>query len=361
MTNIGTIPEESFMDVVINSGERKDEKVGVVDEAFLERIKPRDVFVLGGNKYMFLYARGRKAYVRASMRRPPTIPSLFSEMLPLSFDSALEISRFRKLIDEMFKAKKSAREIKEFISRFVYCTDAVASAIYNYFYEQFKFARIPHEKKLLIEFYQGEKNYVLFHSLFGRKVNDALSRAIAYLVAQAGGRDIEIGINDNGFFLAGEKMQVEKALKFLNSKNLREALEAAIERTEILQRRFRHCATRALMILRSYKGRRKTVGRQQMNSFFLLSTINKLTKNFPIVREARREVLEDVMDIANAKLVLDWLKDGKVKVEIIHTKLPSPFALNLIIQGYSDLLKIEDKIAFLKRMHEAHLKEIGER
>jgi len=40
--------------------------------------------------------------------------------------------------------------------------------------------------------------------------------------------------------------------------------------------------------------------------------------------------------------------------------LPSPFALNLILQGYADLLKIEDKIAFLKRMHQEHLKEIGE-
>ena len=65
------------------------------------------------------------------------------------------------------------------------------------------------------------------------------------------------------------------------------------------------------------------------------------------------------MDIENAKLVLDWIKGGKIKVEKIATKLPSPFALNLIMQGYADLLKIEDKIEFLKRMHKEHLKEIG--
>jgi len=361
MTNIGTIPEESFVNVVIAGGERKDEKVGVIDEAFLERMKPRDVFVLGGNKYQYLFSRGMNAYVSASVNRPPTIPSWFSEMLPLSFDSALEIQRFRKLVSEKLESKKTPKEIKEFIKDYLYCSEAVANAIYNYFYEQHKFAKIPHERRLLMEFYKSEKNYVIFHSLFGRRVNDALSRALAYLVAQAGGRDVEIGISDNGFFLAGEKLQVEKALNFLNSKNLKEVLEEAVDRTEVLNRRFRHCATRSLMILRNYKGISRSVGKQQMKSHFLLASVKKISRNFPILKEARREVLEDLMDIENAKLVLDWIKEGKIKVEKINTNLPSPFALSLILQGYADLLKIEDKIAFLKRMHEEHLKSIGEK
>jgi len=359
MTNIGTIPEESFINVVIAGGERKDERVGMIDEAFLERMKPRDVFVLGGNKYQYLFSRGMNAYVSASVNRSPTIPSWFSEMLPLSFDSALEIGRFRKLVEE--KMGKNAKEIKGFIKEYLYCSEQVAEVVYNYFYEQYKFAKIPNERKLLVEYYKSEKNYVIFHSLYGRRVNDALSRALAYLVAQAGGRDVEIGISDNGFFLAGEKMQIEKALAFLNSKNLKEVLEEAVDRTEVLNRRFRHCATRALMILRNYKGISRSVGKQQMKSHFLLASVKKISRNFPILKEARREVLEDLMDIENAKLVLDWIKEGKLKVEKINTNLPSPFALNLILQGYADLLKIEDKIAFLKRMHEEHLKEIGKR
>ncbi len=359
MTNIGTIPEESFVNVVIGRGGNRNEKVGVIDEAFLERMKPGDVFVLGGHKYQFLYSRGMNVYVNASVQRPPTIPSWFSEMLPLSFDSAVEIGRFRKLVEERFKQKKSAREIKEFIKKYLHTREKVSEAIFRYFYEQERYSEIPHEKKLLIEFYKEEKNYVIFHSLYGRRVNDALSRALAFLVGSAGGRDVEIGIRDNGFFLAGEKIQIEKALKFLNSGNLREVLEEAINKTEVLKRRFRHCATRSLMILRSYKGRKKTVGKQQMKSHFLLASVKKISKNFPILQEARREVLEDLMDIENAKLVLDWIEEGKVKIEKKQTKLPSPFALNLILEGYSDLLKIEDKIAFLKRMHEEHLKSIG--
>ena len=42
-------------------------------------------------------------------------------------------------------------------------------------------------------------------------------------------------------------------------------MEMAIEKTEVLNRRFRHCAERSLMILKNYKGKKKYVGRQQVN------------------------------------------------------------------------------------------------
>jgi len=357
MTNIGTIPEESFVNVLLAAGQ---EKIGVIDEAFLERLKPGDVFVLGGNKYEFLYTRGMNAYVKPSIYRPPTIPSWFSEMLPLSFDLALEISRFRKLLAEKFETKKSEKEIKDFITEFLGVEKATSEAIFNYFKMQHNYSKIPHEKRLLIEHYvetgYGEKpkHFVILHSLYGRRVNDALSRALAYLVARFGGRDIEIGINDNGFFLASlNDMQVIRALKFLNEKNIEAVLEEAIERTEVFKRRFRHCATRSLMILRSYKGKSKSVGKQQLKSGFLLGAVQKLDNNFPILRETRREILQDLMDIEAAKQVLEWIAEGKIKIEEIYSSVPSPFALNLIMQGYADLLKIEDKIAFLKRMYEA--------
>ncbi|MFA5173904.1 MAG: ATP-dependent helicase [Candidatus Pacearchaeota archaeon] len=359
LTNIGTIPEESFMTVVIASGERKDQKVGMIDEAFLEKIKPGDVFVLGGSKYQFLYSKGMKAYVKAGIKKNPTIPSWFSEQLPLSFDSALEIGKFRKLINDMFEKDKSPDEIKEFIKEYLYTNVGVAKSIYNYFDEQYHYARIPHERRILIEYYKGEKNYVVFHSLYGRRINDALSRALGYLMAQKIGRDIEIGINDNGFYFAGENLPIDEALKFLNKDNLHAILDEAISKTEVLKRRFRHCAARSLMILRNYKGIRKSVGKQQMSSFLLLSAINKISKDFPILKEARREVLEDLMDIERTKVVLDWIKEGKVKTEKLNTKLPSPFALNIVLQGHYDLMRIEDKLEFLKRIHKATMEEIG--
>ncbi|MCK9595963.1 ATP-dependent helicase [Candidatus Pacearchaeota archaeon] len=357
LTNIGTIPDESFITVkMAPSGEH----IGAIDEGFLERMKKGDVFVLGGKKYLYMYTRGMNVYVRSASERSPTIPSWFSEMLPLSFDSALEINKFRKLMNDKFKEKTKKSEIINLISEHLYLDAPSAEAIYNYFNEQYNYSEIPDSNTLLVERYSSLKHYLIFHSMYGRRVNDALSRAIGFLLGRAGGRDIELGINDNSFYIAGEKMNIEKVMNFLKPENLEEVLKEAVERTDVLARRFRHCAGRALMILRTYKGQTRTVGKQNMKSHFLLAAVRKISAEFPILREARREVLQDLMDIENAKLVLTWIREGRIKLKVRDTDLPSPFALGIIMQGQSDLIKIEDKQAFLKRMHDLHVKKVKE-
>ncbi|MGA2130107.1 MAG: ATP-dependent helicase [Candidatus Pacearchaeota archaeon] len=356
LTNIGTIPEESFIKVKVAG---TDEVVGMIDETFLSRMRAGDVFVLGGKKYLNRYTRGMNLYVASEVRKSPTIPSWFSEMLPLSFDSALEINQFRTLMNKKLKSKQPKKQILEFIRGYLYVPEETAESIYNYFLEQYSFLEIPDESTIIVEkFVDNDKKYLLFHTLYGRRVNDALSRAIGYMIGALGGRDIQVGISDNGFFLSGENMIITRALAELKEKNLEKYLKEAIDRTDVLARRFRHCATRALMILRNYKGVRRTVGKQQMKSHFLLAAVKKISNEFPILREARREIFEDLMDVESAKLILHWIEQGKVKIKMIETPIPSPFALNLILQGHSDLIRIEDKQAFLRRMHQLHMQNV---
>ena len=353
-TNIGTIPDESFINVKIGT----DEIIGAIDEAFLERMKKGDVFVLGGKKYQYRYTKGMNLYVGSAEHLSPTIPSWFSEMLPLSFDSGLEIGKFRKEMHERFSAMKSKEEIMEFVMSHLHIREKTAEAIYNYFEEQHRFMEIPRSDMMLVEKYRSEKNYLIFHSMYGRRVNDALSRAFGFLIGKLDGRDIEVGINDNGFYIAGEKISIKTPLEYLKPENLEEVLKEAIDKTDVLARRFRHCAGRSLMILRNYKGVSRSVGKQQMKSHFLLHAVKKITNEFPILREARREVLEDLMDIENAKLVLSWIREGKVKLNIVETEIPSPFATTLMLQGHHDLIRIEDRQEFLKRMHDEHVRII---
>jgi len=337
MTNVGTIPDESFISVVAAApNEKRGQNIGMIDEGFLERMKKGDIFVLGGQKYQFLYTKGMKAYVNASVMNPPTIPSWFSEMLPLSFDLANAIQKFRMLCDQKFKAKKKKKEIVNFIMDYLYVNETTALAIHSYFYEQFRFSKIPHTGRIIVEKWRdAAKHYIVFHTLYGRRVNDSLSRALAYLVGRFGGRDVEIGINDNGFFLAGtESMNIEKALKDLNSKNIQEVLEETVSKTEVFKRRFRHCATRSLMILKNYKGHKKSVGKQQLGSHFLLAAVKKASSEFPVLKETKREIMEDLMDINNTKRLLDWIKNGKVKIDILDKDYPSPFSFALITQGH---------------------------
>ncbi|MBI4151983.1 ATP-dependent helicase [Candidatus Woesearchaeota archaeon] len=356
MTNIGTIPEETYVTVKIG-----DQTVGMIDEGFLERLQPGDVFVLGGNAYMFKFSRGMTAQVTTSVNRPPTVPSWFSEMLPLSFDLAMEISRFRRLLNERFASKTSKEEMMKFIHEFLYVDENAAESIYGYFWEQYQFSQIPHDKKIVIEQYlDKERTYIIFHTLFGRRVNDCLSRALAYVIGKSQHRDVEVGITDNAFYLAAEKpFNPLRAMEQLTTDNFRDVLEQAIERSEALKRRFRNCAARSLMILRNYMGRSKQAGRMQVGSKILFNAVKRISNTFPILKEARREVLEDVMDFENALKIIEQVKAKKIAVTEVKTVTPSPFAFDLIAAGYSDVIRIEDKHEFLRRMHQQVLATIA--
>lgn len=358
LTNIGTIPSEGFIEVVIGAGEGKGISVGKIDESFLERMKRGDIFVLGGQKYQFLHSKGMKAFVKAGITRNPTIPSWFSEQLPLSYDTACALGRFRRLVKERMK---NSLEAIAFIQTYCYCSRVVAEELYAYFLAQARFASVPDDKTFLIEQFKEEKTFALFHSCYGRRVNEVLARAYAYAAGKMRTRDVEIGVNDQGFFLAGEDLDIARVLKHVTSRNLRPLLLEALERTDILKRRFRHCASRALMILRSYKGREKSVGKQQVHSEFLLYAVRKLSTDFPILREARREVIEDFMDVEHAEEVIKQIERGAITTKHIHTPFVSPFGLRLFLQGKSDIISLEDRVSFLKRMHQLHQKSVVEK
>ena len=166
----------------------------------------------------------------------------------------------------------------EFLNSYLYVDANAAESLYHYFDEQFRYIGIPYDTRIMVEQINDEKYHtIVFHALFGRRVNDCLSRAIAFAVARSQHKDVEIGITDNGFYIRTDrKVQVMKAFKLLKSKELRKAMEMAIDQSEVLKRRFRHCAMRALMILRSYKGHQKRVGRQQVSSMILMNAVKRL-------------------------------------------------------------------------------------
>ena len=356
-TNIGTIPDRSSARVKCAG-----QVVGHVEEDFMEKLQKGDTFVLGGKIYRFNYARGMTLNVTPSSG-PPSIPSWFSEQLPLSFDLALEIQRFRALMEGKFEYGRSKEEIMDFIHEFLYVDYNAANSIYEYFREQYLYAVIPSNKKLLIEYYKGfgNRKFVVFHTCFGRRVNDALSRAVAYILAKKYKRDIMISISDNGFYLSSEgKIGGLESFNDLTSENIEEILIKAIDKTETLAGRFRHCAGRALMILRHYKGKQKSVSRQHIKGKILLSFVKELDENFSILKEARREVIEDFMDLKNAKRVLKMIESGQLEIKQINTVIPSPFSFNLVAQCYLDVLKYEERIEFIRRMHQAVINQISD-
>ena len=147
----------------------------------------------------------------------------------------------------------------------------------------------------------------------------------------------------------------------MKSDKLPQVLSAAIEQAEVLRRRFRHCAARSLMILREYMGHRARVGRQQVSSQILINAVRRISPDFCILKEARREVLEDLMDLPSTADVLKLIETGSIKVKRLTAAMPSSFAFNVVLESHTDVMRIEDKMEFLKRMHQRILEKIGEK
>lgn len=347
-TNVGTIPEESRVTV-----KNKDEIIGYIDEPFLEKLNRGDVFVLGGSTYMFRYARGMTAHVVPMPTRPPTIPRWYSEMLPLSFELGTDISSFLEEVREKIAKGIKEGEVISFIQKRLMLEYESAKTIYHYVFEQYKIADVPSIKRLIAERYKfNDMHYVVYHSRFGRRVNDVFSRVSAYVLSKENKTALNVSITDYGFTLSSTK-RISKInpLELLKDVDINKIAEESIENAEILRRRFRHCAARGLMILRQYKGHRKNAGIQQLSSMVLLSAVRSISNDFPILKEARREVLEDAMDIENFKKILKWYQEGKYEFKESKNTIPSPFAFNLLSQYASDSVTAEDRHSFMMRLN----------
>ncbi|MEM7825445.1 MAG: ATP-dependent helicase, partial [Candidatus Aenigmatarchaeota archaeon] len=339
--NIGTIPDEVKIKVRSLDGSY----IGSIEEEFLQRLLPGDIFVLAGKTYEFVKAKQVTAYVKPVKEKRPTVPAWFSEMLPLSYELALKIQEFRGKMFELIKTK-SKKETISWLLKNYYVDEWSANSIYEYFLLQYEFLkslkakRFPNEKTILVENYVDEKGNqnLIFHFLFGRRINDALSRAFGYMLTKKLKKSVGLTVSDNGFVISipsesigsgwldlttlktkiakrrEEIVDPKEVVKLVNSEKLEEILKKALRQTELIKRRFRHCATRSLMILRNYKGYEIKVARQQINADRLLRICEKFEK-FPVVEETYREILEDFMDIRHAKEILEKIEKRKLKYE----------------------------------------------
>lgn len=346
--NTGTIPDEVAIKVYTTDWKF----VGKVEEPFAERLKKGDIFVLAGNTYEYVGSRDMNIFVIPRPDSSPTIPSWFSEQLPLSFDLAMEISKFRAKMEKMLK---EGRNVVKYLVKNYKIDEKTAKAIENYFLEQMHF-EVPNHKKIVVEIFEKDGyKYLVFHTLVGRKANEALSRIFAYRITKKYGLNVRIAITDNGFAIIypSWKSEIEKEdiKKLFTTKNMIDDLKNALKNTEILKRRFRHVATRSLLILKNYLGHEMSVEKQQRNASILFKVVNEIDPEFPALKETYREIMEDSMDIENAIKYVKKVEKGEIKVKITYNPLPSPFSFNIVVIGATDVVLMEDRKEMIKEMH----------
>lgn len=138
---------------------------------------------------------------------------------------------------------------------------------------------------------------MIFHVPLGRRVNDALSRAYAQAASNRYGSSARVTVTDDGFMVTlSEKPDLREFVHLVTSSSFDDTVRASIRNTETFKQRFRHCASRALMVLRRYKGTDISVVRQQLRSDRVLRTIGEM-EGFPVVKETFHEIMEDMMDV----------------------------------------------------------------
>ncbi|MBO3831948.1 MAG: ATP-dependent helicase [Candidatus Brockarchaeota archaeon] len=358
MTNTGTIPDMAMVKVFT----RDNRPVGNIEEEFFERLSPGDIFLLGGRPYKCLKSRLMKLIVEPAEGEKPTVPQWFSEMLPLSYDLASMIDEFRirELQTILFDRKED--RVKQYMEYFK-IDRKTAVALYDYLRITAEYFNnigiLPYIRRgsLIVENYVDEsgRQIVVFHSLVGRRVNDVLSRAFAVAASNLlGSVSIQIAVSDNGFLLIlppKYRVDPEKIVRSVNSSNLQELVVSSIEKTDMLKHRFRHVAVRSFMILRNYKGHEVMISKLQLNSEHVLKAVRDL-KDFPVMRETYREILEDVMDIKNAMRFLAELEEG-VRSPLVcrPSRIASPLSHSLLVSSFSDVVLMEDKRTLLERLH----------
>ena len=360
LTNVGTIPDSFSCDVFVRGG---DEWVGELDEDYLDTLEPGDVFVIGGERFEFAYRRGSKVYVDRTSARP-TVPSWYSERLPLADDLAREILTFqRDLLDRLDSGGVPAVRVW---LRESSLSERAVRAVTRLYDQQVAFAgpeSVSTPDRIAVEEERDREEYrrrYYVHSLYGRRFNDGLSRLLAAACASESNASVTVAVADNGFVLSmplNRRVDVAGLLRGLDPADARTDLRSALRGTDLRQRYFRIDATRSLMILKRYKGHEKSAARQQVESETLLSLADDLD-DFAVVEETDRELLEDKLHVAGIEGVLERVRQGEIEVVEHTVETPTPRAFGLATLAATDTVLADDESAALREFHERVLAAI---
>ena len=380
--NVGTIPPQ--MEYKVRRAE-DGSYLGTLSDSFVERLSKNDVFLLGGRSYQFIKTVGTTVYVKHAGGITPTLPSwtgeFFSRTTDLSIDvgrflSTLEASLFEKGYDRRLAKKLSVpeKEIRKkklhFFER-IYDKEIMQNLNENYnltpdgsrllldqIFLQLVHGRVvPSGRKILIEGYIDNlrMKHVVLHSIFGRRVNEAIGRALATLIISRYGGKVKYSIHDNGIMLTLEEVdffELYEIFNIVHSDNIESALMEELGDSELFKRRFMHCANRGFTILKNYKGYEISIKKQQRQAVDMLNDVpSDILSRMPAYQEAYNEVLNQYMDLEAAKEVLRKIARGNILVYVKnYSTRPSVFAHSLIVSSLTDVTSLASKIMVFKQL-----------
>jgi ATP-dependent Lhr-like helicase len=341
--NVGTITSEESVRVLADGVE-----VGTLEGAYAERLQAGDRFVLDGRALEFRRLEAAIVHARAADGEP-SLPRWSSDRQALSTELALDLARFR---DESARRLADGPEVLHdwLVETHDLAPDA-AEVLVRLFEAQEQRSEVPPLDALLIEESPHEDGFAYtFHAPLSRSSCEALGRAFAARLGRRFGRDLALVVADLGWSIRlpdGARLRSEEIPPLLSPDSFADDVMEGLDRGELSARRFRHVAATALMVLRNPEGGRRRVGGLLWVSARLYPLVKATCPDHPLLRETRREVLDDLLDTPRA---LAWLaRQPEVRFRILDAL--SPFAAAWIDPGSAEAVHFETPAEALRRLH----------
>ena len=341
--NVGTITSEESVRVLADGIE-----IGTLEGAYAERLQAGDRFVLDGRSLEFRRIEGTIVHARGTGGEP-SLPRWSSDRQALSAELAQELAAFR--LEAARRLGEGPSALRGWLCE-SHGLDPEASGVLVHLFEaQEQQSEIPAPGTLLVEESPHETGLVYtFHAPLSRSACEALGRATAARLGRRFGRDVALTVADLGWSIRlpeGASLRANEIEPILVPEGLAEDILEGLDRGELPARRFRHVAGTALMVLRNPEGGRRRVGGLLWVSTRLYPLVKAACPDHPLLRETRREVLEDLLDTPTA---LAWLA-GRPAVRFRALNATSPFAAAWIDPGAAESLTFESPGEALKRLH----------
>jgi len=362
--NLGTIIAEEPRPVCIESrrpeasgddfGPSADvplDAVGHVDDAFADRLRPGDRFLLDG-RCLELRRDEARSLVVAEVPAYSRAPVWQGSGLALSPELARRLYLLRT------RAVEALREGPAALARLLreeYDLDnAAAAVLVDLFERQECVSEVPDAAACLVEMVAGDAGTDCYvHTPLNRAGNDALARVAVRRLARRRGRTVLSMVADLGFILAveGDDLTRGEFIALLDADGFDDDLTAALAESASLRERFRATALTGLMLLRNPRGGRRRVGGRDWAERRLFEQVRAVDPEFVLLRQAQREVRAEIVDADAARTYL---------VEFPHLDLrwrwlpcPSPLAEGWTQAGMGPVETTESPAEALMRLHAA--------
>jgi len=324
--NIGTITSDKFVNVKYIKGK----SLGNLEENFISKLKPGDIFYFAGKMLKFIRIRDMILYVKKSSKKSSLIPAwvggqmaisdLLSECLRKEIDICNELENNDYLNPEL----NSLRPILK---------------------KQKTLSNIPKKDEFLIEIYKNKDLSSLFvFTLDGKFVNEGIAFLWALRFSKLKQSTFSISANDFGFCLTTSddydfSLIKNEAEYFLDNKNLEKDLENAINFSELTKRRFKNIAQISGLVNQNNPTKAKTSSQIQISSSLFYDVFTKYEEDHLLIKQSYQEVKEYQLENNRISRSLRRLKN--LKILLNHTKTPTPFAFPLLVERLKNTLSNE--------------------